>query len=451
MDTKNFLNEVCKEIKYQPARKPIAEELKMHIQDIKEDYVSSGMPEKEAEEKAVSQMGVAEEIGKKLNKIHRPKLDWQLLILVIILIGFGVVVSILKKSIMNYNYIGNIIVYMLIGIVLGICIYFFDYRKMRKYTNIIYLIATIIMFLPIIGLDTLINGVKWVRIFGITFMPCTIAVPLYLISFIGFIVDYKNDNIIKIQNEQFNISLNKDFIKILVLGIFSLISMLYIPSVANAIILGCAYLVITTVKILQNKEHKIKKIIILYAPILTFAVVFVTTIIFTSPYRLNRIKASFFPETDPNGSGYVGMLQKEVLENAKFIGQADTRVISSDEYVISRESNYTFIYLLGKTGILFSGILVLTIILTSIKLILNAKHIKEQYGKFLIIGLSTLYIFQSIASVLMNINMGIATNINLPFVTYGGVYFIVNMINIAIIFSVYRRKNINLFESETII
>ena len=49
-------------------------------------------------------------------------------------------------------------------------------------------------------------------------------------------------------------------------------------------------------------------------------------------------------------------------------------------------------------------------------------------------------------TILMNVNMGIQTNVNLPFVTYGGVYFIVNILTIAIIFSIYRRKDINEYE-----
>lgn len=77
---------------------------------------------------------------------------------------------------------------------------------------------------------------------------------------------------------------------------------------------------------------------------------------------------------------------------------------------------------------------------------LNVKNIKDQYGKWLITGLSIIYITQSLASVLMNINLGIQTGINLPFVSYGGVYFVMNMISIGLILSVYRRKDINLYE-----
>ena len=40
MDIKNFLDKVCGEIKYRPVRKGICEELKSHIQEIKEEYTN---------------------------------------------------------------------------------------------------------------------------------------------------------------------------------------------------------------------------------------------------------------------------------------------------------------------------------------------------------------------------------------------------------------------------
>ena len=332
MDTKdNFLNKVCQEIKYKPARRGIAEELELHIEDIKEDYLRSGIKENEAEEKAVAQMGHAEEIGKKLNKIHKPKLDWKLLILILILIG---------------------------------------------------------------------------------------------------------------------INFNKDFFKILMFSIISLILMLNIPSTENALILGIAYLIILTIKIMQDKEGRIIKLVSLYGIISIFSIVVICTLI-VSPFRLQRIISSFNPESDPEGAGYTGMLQKEILENAKLIGEAETDIMSDEQNIINSESHFTFIFLIGKTGLLIAGILLLVIILTSIKLIINSRIIKEEYGKFLIIGISTLYILQSLATVLMNVNLGIQANIDLPFVTYGGVYLIVNLLSIALILSIYRRKDINEYDENT--
>ena len=447
MDIKNFLDKVCGEIKYRPVRKGICEELKSHIQEIKEEYTNKGIPENEAEEKAVFQMGVPEEIGRKLNKIHKPKLDWKLLLLMVILMGFGVFVAILKQPIMNENYIGSTIIYMTIGVILSIGIYFFDYKLLKKYSTVIYIIASILMILPMIQFGFIPRGVYNIQLFEITISPSTIALPLYLISFIGFIFNYNKTNNFKMTILNKEIEINKDMVKIIICSVASLMLMEYISSITNAIILGIIYLIISTAKIIQNKKNRIKNLIILYV-IPVFMGLLLILMLVKSPYRFERIISSFNPEVDPESSGYVGMLQKEILENAKIIGEADTMPISNSQSIINVESNYTFIYLLGKTGILVAGLLVCTIILASVKLIINAKNIKEQYGKFLIIGLSSLYILQSFATILMNVNMGVQANVNLPFVTYGGIYFIVSILSMAIIFSVYRRKDIYQYEIE---
>lgn len=447
MDIKSFLNKVCEEIKYKPARKGISEELELHIQEIKEDFINKGINSDEAEEKAVSQMGIAEEIGKKLNKVHRPKFDRKLAILIAILIGFGILVAILKEPSLKDTYILSTITYIIIGTILSIGIYFFDYRKLKSFSNLIYIIATIIMILSItVFNNTMGEGWHYINIFGITINPVIITIPLYIIAFVGFITNYNKNNNIIIQGEE--ISINKHFIKILFCTILSLFLIIKVQSLTNAAILSMVYLVLGTIKIIQDKEKVILKLSIIYGIIL-FSILMIFILSFMgSPFRINRIISSFNPELDPNGAGYTGMLQKEILENAKLIGEADTQIIKDNKYIINDDSNFTFIFLLGKTGILAAVLLIITLLLTFVRLIINSKNIKDSYGKNLVIGLSSLFIIQSVASVLMNINLGIKANINLPFVTYGAVYFIVNMINMAIILSVYRRKDINLYDND---
>ena len=86
LNAKEFLNNVIKEIRYKPANKYISDELESHIEELKNDNLCKGLSEEQAEETAVEQMGDAKKIGKRLNKIHRPKLDWITLILTIVLI-----------------------------------------------------------------------------------------------------------------------------------------------------------------------------------------------------------------------------------------------------------------------------------------------------------------------------------------------------------------------------
>ena len=98
MQIKEYLENVCNEIKYKPIRNEISKELENHIEEAKEEYISKGENEEKAIEKAITDMGDAEIIGKRLNKIHKPKLDYKLIILVLILLCFTFLVSIIKTK-----------------------------------------------------------------------------------------------------------------------------------------------------------------------------------------------------------------------------------------------------------------------------------------------------------------------------------------------------------------
>lgn len=445
MDIKNFLEIVKEQIKYEPVKNNIGEELKSHIEDAKEDFINKGMEKHEAEEKAVKAMGNPEEIGKKLNKVHRQKLDWKLLILIFILIGFGIINSVLKNDSVSSDILVKTFTYIAVGAILCIGMYFVDYRRIKKYSIKIYIASTIIMILPYIGMSKMINGVAYLSIFNVTVSQAIICVPLYLIAFIGMITNYDvNKNIeIKFNNKEFKI--NTDSIKIAALSVFSIILMLMIPSMANGAILCFAYLVSAIFEIAKYSKEKTKKIVKILAPFCMLVLILIGFLA-NSPYRLYRIKYSFHPEEAPNGYGYVGTIQNKVLKNAKWFGEVDSEDINLEDLIISKESQYTFIYFVGKMGIVVSSILVFIILLISAKLILDAKNIKDQYGKLLVIGMGTLYIVQSIASVLINVNCMLQVSVNLPFVSYGGTYFIINAIEIGLILSVYKRKDVIEYE-----
>ena len=453
MDIKSFLNTVCEQIKYKPVIPGISDELEQHINDVKEEYIAKGINSDEAEEKAVLQMGNAEDIGKKLNKIHKPRLDWKLIILICILIGFGIFAVIIKET--SNSIFGttanvrNAIEYIILGILLSIGVYFFDYRKLKKHSGLIYFIATIITLSSLIpGISWRINGVYYTRLIGSISLPiATLALPLYLISFIGLITKNNKENNIKLHFANNECKINKGSIKIIVLTIISLLSMLLLRSFTNMIILTASYIIVSTIKIIKDKENSKKKLILMYGSTIAIAVFSITYMFFQHSYRWERINSFINSENDPSGSGYVQMLQKETLQKAKIFGEVDNLSVPINDSIFNFESNYTFIYLIGKCGLLVAGIITLTTILISVRLIINAKNIKEQYGKLLVVGLSSLFIFQSFATILMNLSIGIQADVNLPFVTYGSTYFIVNIISISIILSIYRRKDINIIST----
>lgn len=443
---KEFLENVVIRIKYKPIRNDISEELKSHIEEIKDEYLEEGYTEKEAEEKAISQMGDAEDIGKKLNKIHRPRLDWKMLIIICILLSFGFLVTFVRAG--NHIYVMNgselplgiitkYIFFVILGFLCGIFIYFMDYRKMCKYSNYIYIIASLsIIWSLFFGVSR--NGVRHLSVSGITFSVSTIATLLYTIAFVGFIqkINSKSKLTYKFsqsRNLQFNI------IKIIILSLVSIFLLIQIPSSSSAFILGLVYLIIATVKISKLQKNKMKYISLLWGIPIILGIICVVCLLGSS-FRINRLIANFYPEIDPDGSGWVSINQRLIINSAKLYGEADD--MSNALYYFDEGTNYAFISILAHYGCIISFSIVAIIILLSIKLIVNSIKIKDMYGKLLVISIASIFILQSVLNILMNLNLGIHSDFNLPLISYGGANLIINMMSLAVVLSVYRRKDI---------
>lgn len=73
---------------------------------------------------------------------------------------------------------------------------------------------------------------------------------------------------------------------------------------------------------MENEQKQEKAISILCGGLAVIAIVLIT-------------------QHSDKGLGYVGMLQKEIIENSKAIGKADTELVSETEYIIAQESTYS--------------------------------------------------------------------------------------------------------------
>lgn len=439
MQIKEFLNAVCEQIKYKPIRNSISEELENHIEESKENYIEEGMQKEEAEEKAIAQMGNAEEIGKKLNKIHKPKLDWKLLIILIVLLGFGFLVAFTRETkIVSYkfDFIARYISSAIVGGILSIFIYFIDYTKIKKYSNIFYIIATLFMVYSLLfGIK--INGLSYIYFSLITFSPVIIAMPLYIIAFVGFINEEKQykKNII-ILNRDINLKL----LKIISLSIISIIILAIIPSITSAFMLGLIYLIIGSVKLVQTKTNIKRNLLMLWGIPTILGLILLLGVMIEKPYIVDRFVAVYNPESQADCYGWLPLNRKIIINSAQTFGEADDTSNALEQ--IDEDVNYAFISILAHYGWIVSIGIVIAVLALSIELIINSIKIKEINGKLLIIGMSSMFILQSIFNILMNLNLIIDANFNLPFVSYGRLNLIVNMICLALVLAIYRRKDI---------
>lgn len=445
MQIKEFLESVCEQIKYKPIRKDIAEELENHLEESKENYMQEGLGDKEAEEKAISQMGDSKEIGRELNKIHRPKLDWKLLLIIFVLLCFGAIIASIRSSNLDAELFGiegvsirKFIEFVAIGTAISVAIYFMDYSKISKYSRLLYLLATIlILFTLVVGVP--INGVPHLPLKYSSISPSVIAMPLYIIAFAGFLNNINKKS--KIQMKLLpNTKCNMNLIKIIILSIISLMMLTAIPSITSAFILGLTYLILATIKIVMLKENRTKRIFKLWGIPIILGIMLLFYLTGSAPFKINRIVSSFNPESDPTGAGWLGVNRRKIIDSAKNYGEAEN--LSDAINLIDEGTNFAFTSILAHYGWYVSIAMVATILIFCVKLIIDAIKIKDSYGKLLVIGISSMFIMQSIFNILMNLNLWIEADFNLPFVSYGGGSLIINMMSLALILSIYRKKDI---------
>lgn len=71
-----WCRETIEQIRFKPDRDRVWNELMAHIEDRVEDMKTRGYTEEEAEARAVTAMGDPVEVGKQLDKVHKPWLGW---------------------------------------------------------------------------------------------------------------------------------------------------------------------------------------------------------------------------------------------------------------------------------------------------------------------------------------------------------------------------------------
>jgi cell division protein FtsW (lipid II flippase) len=439
----DFTDAVCKQIKYKKIHQDISIEIQGHIHELMEEYIESGMNAEEAAQKATQQMGSPIEIGKKLNKTHKPKTEWSIILLIgaLVLISGLVLISAIgdQTSLLSMNqFYKSYLVYTVIGI--GICIagYFIDITIIEKYSLHIFVATLVILFLSM-WLPNRINGTHAIYFGHFTIMPVTILWPFFLVSFAGLLVKWVNGNVWNI-------------IKLLGLALAAVLLCLMQPSFAVALLLGFGFMIMITIAIMNKNfvGNRRKFLLSIYGSWVA-GISFVFIRITATGYQQARLAAFFNPKSDPLGAGYLGVLFQKVLSGAKFIGKGDYSNLSqggSNNYFLT--TNYVFTYIVSAFGWLAGLGLIFVIALTIIRIFLATKSIRFIYGKYIACSVVIVFTLQSMANILMNLGFFNYSDFPLPIISYGGANFISNMALIGLLLGVYRRKDIKLCESHQI-
>ena len=203
-----YLSDLTEQITYSPARKMIRREYEDHIIDEIAYQREKGLSEEDAISSAVEQMGDPISVGKQLDRIHKPKRTWPVLLIVISFMILCLFVhhfvwytSTLNTRQLSFNWL-DMMVILALFVTMGLCPYTV-YRRYCKYIAAFILVGPLIHQVFILferysvmlcDVDSIINETFY-KIFGYWWKwACTGGTLLYVPVYGFLLANLKGKN-----------------------------------------------------------------------------------------------------------------------------------------------------------------------------------------------------------------------------------------------------------------
>ncbi|MDF2858109.1 MAG: cell division protein FtsW [Neobacillus sp.] len=413
---KAFLQEVTNQIKSSEAKEYVTNELNYHLTEAKKIWQEKGLPETVAEEKAVEQMGSPVNLGIQMDKLHRPKVDWWMVILLILILGLGFLpmISLGYMDDVAYFSINKVIIFLLGGLTaLGMML--FDYRKLKNHGMLFYLIGVIMLLLIRFLPNMMINGIPLIRI-GPIRVESLMAIPFLFLAWASF---FHN---VRLKVWQF-----------VLLFLFPFLLFLAMPSISTSYI----YSVMVFVMLWWSKFSRRTIMTTTGVFLISQLIVGFGAFQILKEYQLVRFLAYLNPEKYSDGAGYQILRVKELMSNAGWFGNTLKK-----EFISEAHTNLVFVTLTYHYGWLLAIALVVILSLIAVRMISIACRINDSYGRVLLIGAVALYMVQFVSNIGMSLGFFPLTVMSLPFISYGLMPTLLNAGLIGVVLSVYRRKDL---------
>ncbi|SDL95736.1 FtsW/RodA/SpoVE family cell cycle protein [Sediminibacillus halophilus] len=400
---KRFLETVVKEIRSPSIRKMIMTELEHHIDKEKQRFITSGKSEEAAEEKAVAQMGNPVTLGKELKKLHRPKVDWWIAVLLMMALCLGFLPLLAMDE--NLGFVPHKIIYTIVGLVITGGLILVDYSKIVKFRWASYLGGLFLLVFLILFPTAYVNGFPSVELGPLVFNILD-TIPFFFISWTGFLKDKRMNG--------------------LILCIFFLIPFLLFAFIGNVLaMLFCSFILIGM--IVWAEMARLKKIYLL--------IMGASGLVISLAARLKTyVTGEHTQETT-----FVYSNIQEVLTNAKWLWMGEGNRTAA---VPEAHTDFALVTIIQQFGWL-AGLFTLIVLFGLLaRMLFIFPRVNDPLGKVLIGGGVSLLAFQIFYNLGMVLGFFPLVGVSLPFISYGSFPIELNAIVLGLVLSVYRRKSI---------
>ncbi len=448
MDMCEYIEAATSQIRARRARDMVARELTAHIEDQTAFYREQGMSEEEAGKEAVRQMGDPVEVGISMDRIHRPKTDWKMILMLVFLCGLGICLQIaLNRDIVRSQFMENaaevslrtfsgvsrgLVIALTGAVLLGVLVCVMDYTSLLRYapwfTGLVFLI---------LGMEHFViwSDFSLYRVLAMNWHY--LLVPFYA----SLLYRYRGRG-------------RRGFAGailwlVLFQGILEIFGGLHIVIRPSGLRLYCVLMVMLSMAVVCGwyGERRAKLVGLWGGTLLAFCLA-VCWMLQQDGFRAARIRAILHPYDYADGAGYYIVTIRGWLGRCRLWGNPEAAAQFARNYIGVEYIDLSFspddsniLYLFLRYGIL-PGIMVCLIFVGCIGYFLyRCLRQKNQLGR--VTGTGCCFVFLvEFAGYLMS-NLGVMSfHANLPLLSYGSTDIGVWAVLMGFVFSIIRYQNL---------
>ena len=158
-------------------------------------------------------------------------------------------------------------------------------------------------------------------------------------------------------------------------------------------------------------------------------------------YQKDRLILFLDPGRDPLGGGYHLLQSKIGIGSGGLFGTGLLKgKLTNLQFIPEQHTDFIFSAAGEEMGFLGSIFIISLFLIFIILLLRIAKNARTDFESLLVIGITSIFLFQIIINIYMTIGLGPVTGIPLPFMSYGRTSLFVNFIFIGIALSTFKRS-----------
>ncbi len=430
---REYTNTLCSQIRWKKAREAVSEEIYSHLMDQHEAYIQEGTTEDTATEQAIADMGDPVTVGIQLDRVHRPKPQWGMLGLILVMVAVGLclralvledLVTLHRKATVS----GIQMEFVLLGMGALLVAYFADFTFMGKYPKALYfgLLALVVIMLywetQYQTTPSLLNRYYYLSVY------CSLLFP---VVFSGVIYTMWGKGLTGI-----TICLAACFLPAFLLwrgwsGVNDLFG--------AALIVGSG-LILLGIAIMKDwfKSNLLQSRLLIYSSFLGASALLIALALRT-PYYFTQIKVLLRLDSGAGGNDYLILIVKSLLSNAKLVGTGTVPAQYAAHFPLPViQTDFFLTYLIYRMGWLAFGLVIalfIAFILIGMRQCLSQKSV---LGQLVSVSVLLTFTFQTVHYIGYNLGFIFLIPMPLPFFSYGGASMVINMGLLGLMLSVFR-------------